>query len=45
MVHTFIEAQVSSRHLAARGGLDTVLAQVQPGDLLLVSTSSNWSTA
>jgi DNA invertase Pin-like site-specific DNA recombinase len=40
MVHTFIEAQVSSRRLAARGGLDTVLEQVQPGDLLLVSELS-----
>jgi DNA invertase Pin-like site-specific DNA recombinase len=40
MVHTFIEAQVSSRHLAARGGLDAVLEQVQPGDLLLVSELS-----
>ena len=40
MVHTFIEAQMSSRHLAARGGLDAVLEQVQPGDLLLVSELS-----
>jgi DNA invertase Pin-like site-specific DNA recombinase len=40
LVHTFIEAQVSSRHLAGRGGLDTVLEQVQPGDLLLVSELS-----
>jgi DNA invertase Pin-like site-specific DNA recombinase len=40
MVHTFIEAQVSSRHLAARGGLEAMLEQVQPGDLLLVSELS-----
>jgi DNA invertase Pin-like site-specific DNA recombinase len=39
-VHTFVEAQVSSRHVAARRGLDTVLEQVQPGDLLLVSELS-----
>ena len=30
-VHTFVEAQVSSRHGAARRGLDTVLEQVHPG--------------
>ena len=39
-VHTFVEAQVSSRHAGARRGLDTVLEQVQPGDLLLVSELS-----
>ena len=39
-VHTFVEAQVSSRHGAARRGLDTVLAQVHPGDLILVSELS-----
>jgi len=36
-VHTFVEAQVSSRHAGARRGLDTVLEQVRPGDLILVS--------
>ena len=39
-VHTFVEAQVSSRHGAARRGLDTVLEQVHPGDLILVSELS-----
>jgi DNA invertase Pin-like site-specific DNA recombinase len=39
-VDTFVEAQVSSRHTAARRGLDTVLEQVQPGDLILVSELS-----
>lgn len=40
MVHTFVEAQVSSRHAGAKRGLDTVLEQVQPGDLILVSELS-----
>src|SRR6266852_131156 len=39
-VHTFVEAQVSSRHAGARRGLDAVLEQVQSGDLLLVSELS-----
>jgi DNA invertase Pin-like site-specific DNA recombinase len=39
-VHTFVEAQASSRHTGARRGLDTVLEQVQPGDLILVSELS-----
>jgi DNA invertase Pin-like site-specific DNA recombinase len=39
-VHTFVEAQVSSRRAAARRGLDTVLEQLQPGDLILVSELS-----
>jgi DNA invertase Pin-like site-specific DNA recombinase len=39
-VNTFVEAQVSSRQTAARQGLDTVLEQLQPGDLLLVSELS-----
>src|ERR1700704_3067863 len=39
-VHTFVEAQVSSRHAGARRGLDTVLEQVRPGDLILVSELS-----
>src|ERR671915_1260280 len=39
-VNTFVEAQVSSRQTAVRQGLDTVLEQLQPGDLLLVSELS-----
>ncbi len=39
-VHTFVEAQVSSRYTGARRGLDTRLEQVHPGDLLLVSELS-----
>src|SRR6266852_9776878 len=39
-VHAFVEAQVSSRHAGARRGVDTVLEQVQPGDLILVSELS-----
>jgi DNA invertase Pin-like site-specific DNA recombinase len=39
-VHTFVEAQASSRHAGARRGLDAMLEQVQPGDLLLVSELS-----
>jgi putative DNA-invertase from lambdoid prophage Rac len=36
-VQTCVEAQGSSRHVGAKRGLDTVLEQAQPGDLLLVS--------
>jgi DNA invertase Pin-like site-specific DNA recombinase len=39
-VQTFVEAQASSRHAGARRGLDAMLEQVQPGDLLLVSELS-----
>ncbi len=39
-VDTFVETQVSSRRAAVRRGLDTVLEQVQPGDLILVSELS-----
>jgi DNA invertase Pin-like site-specific DNA recombinase len=39
-VDTFVEAQVSSRRAAARRGLDAVLEQVQPGDLIVVSELS-----
>ena len=39
-VQTFVEAQGSSRHVGAKRGLDTVLEQAQPGDLLLVSALS-----
>src|SRR2546425_10551324 len=39
-VQTFVEAQGSSRHVGAKRGLDTVLEQAQPGDLLLVSELS-----
>jgi DNA invertase Pin-like site-specific DNA recombinase len=39
-VHTFVEAQASSRRTASRRGLDTVLEQLQPGDLILVSELS-----
>jgi DNA invertase Pin-like site-specific DNA recombinase len=39
-VHTFVEARVSSRRPVAKRGLDTVLEQVQPGDLILVSELS-----
>ena len=39
-VHTFVEVRVSSRCAASRRGLDTVLEQVQPGDLILVSELS-----
>ena len=40
LVHTFIEAQGSSRHMEAKGSLDMLLEQVQAGDLLLVSELS-----
>ena len=39
-VQNFVEAQGSSRHVGAKRGLDTVLEQAQPGDLLLVSELS-----
>ena len=39
-VHTFIEAQGSSRHMVAKRSLDSMLEQVQAGDLLLVSELS-----
>jgi DNA invertase Pin-like site-specific DNA recombinase len=39
-VQTFIEAQGSLRHMAAKGSLDMLLEQVQAGDLLLVSELS-----
>ena len=40
LVQTFIEAQGSLRHMAAKGSLDMLLEQVQAGDLLLVSELS-----
>jgi DNA invertase Pin-like site-specific DNA recombinase len=39
-VDTCVEAQVSSRRAAARRGFETVLEQVHPGDLILVSELS-----
>ena len=39
-VQTCVEAQASSRHARARRGVDTLLEQVQAGDLLLVSALS-----
>jgi DNA invertase Pin-like site-specific DNA recombinase len=39
-VHTFVEARVSSRRTALKRGLDTVMDQVHPGDLILVSELS-----
>jgi DNA invertase Pin-like site-specific DNA recombinase len=39
-VDTFVEARVSSRRAAVRRGLNTVLEQVHPGDLILVSELS-----
>jgi DNA invertase Pin-like site-specific DNA recombinase len=39
-VDTFVEARVSSRHAAVKRGLHTVLEQVHPGDLILVSELS-----
>ncbi len=39
-VQTFVEAQGSSRHAGARRGVDTLLEQVQGGDLILVSELS-----
>jgi DNA invertase Pin-like site-specific DNA recombinase len=40
IVETFVEAQVSSREAGTRRGLDTLLDQVHPGDLILVSELS-----
>ena len=40
MVQTFVEAQTSSRHARARQGMDTLLEQVQAGDLIMVSALS-----
>lgn len=39
-VDTFVEARVSSRRAAVKRGLNTVLEQVHPGDLILVSELS-----
>jgi DNA invertase Pin-like site-specific DNA recombinase len=39
-VHAFVEAQAASRHTGARRGLDVLLDQVHPGDLILVSELS-----
>jgi DNA invertase Pin-like site-specific DNA recombinase len=39
-VDTFVEARVSSRYAAVKRGLHTVLEQVHPGDLILVSELS-----
>jgi DNA invertase Pin-like site-specific DNA recombinase len=39
-VDAFIEAHASSRQAVAKRGLDTLLAQLQPGDILLVSELS-----
>jgi DNA invertase Pin-like site-specific DNA recombinase len=39
-VHTFVEARVSSRRTVLKRGLDTVMDQVHPGDLILVSELS-----
>jgi DNA invertase Pin-like site-specific DNA recombinase len=39
-VPTFVEAQASSRHARAQRGVDTLLEQVQAGDLILVSELS-----
>ena len=39
-VQTCVEAQASSRHARARRGVDTLLEQVQAGDLILVSELS-----
>jgi DNA invertase Pin-like site-specific DNA recombinase len=36
-VQTFVEAQASSRQAGVRRGVDTLLEQVHPGDLILVS--------
>ncbi len=36
-MHTFVEAHASSRHAGVRRGVDTLLEQVHPGDLILVS--------
>jgi DNA invertase Pin-like site-specific DNA recombinase len=39
-IDTFVEARVSSRRATVRRGLDTVLEQLHPGDLILVSELS-----
>ena len=39
-VQPFVEAQASSRHARAQRGGDTLLEQVQAGDLILVSELS-----
>jgi len=39
-VQTFVEAHASSRHAGVRRGVDTLLEQVHPGDLILVSELS-----
>src|SRR5499433_752821 len=40
MVQTFVEAHASARHPDARPGVATLLEQLHPGDLLLVSELS-----
>jgi DNA invertase Pin-like site-specific DNA recombinase len=40
MVQTFVEAYTSARHPGARQGVATLLEQLHPGDLLLVSELS-----
>ena len=39
-VHAFVEARASARHAGVRRGVDALLEQVHPGDLLLVSELS-----
>ena len=39
-VQTFVEAQASSRQAGVRRGVDTLVEQVHPGDLILVSELS-----
>jgi DNA invertase Pin-like site-specific DNA recombinase len=39
-VQTFVEAHASARHAGVRRGVDTLLEQVQAGDLILVSELS-----
>jgi DNA invertase Pin-like site-specific DNA recombinase len=39
-IDTFVEARVSSRRATVKRGLDTVLEQLHPGDLILVSELS-----
>lgn len=39
-VQTFVEAHASSRHAGVRRGMETLLEQVQAGDLILVSELS-----
>ena len=40
LVQTFVEAHASARHPGAKQGVATLLEQLQPGDLLLVSELS-----